>query len=130
MQNIFKIVSQTEAVPINTQTGQMQKSTLVMQAVGATSCMLQQDNEISQNKCYTGIFSKRGNSLKFEEAIRKGRAPRNPKLFDGKYITLVRKTNGKYQIHAKTLRLEPGFNPNDVAFGFFQEVSSALKFIN
>lgn len=94
------------------------------------TCMLQQDNEISQNKCYTGIFSKRGNSLKFEEAIRKGRAPRNPKLFDGKYITLVRKTNGKYQIHAKTLRLEPGFNPNDVAFGFFQEVSSALKYIN
>ena len=30
------------------------------------TCMLQQDNEISQNKCYTGIFSKRGDSLKFE----------------------------------------------------------------
>ena len=94
------------------------------------TCTLQQDNEISQNKCYTGIFSKRGDSLKFEEAIRKGRAPRNPKLFDGKYITLVRKTNGKYQIHAKALRLEPGFNPSDVAFGYSQEVSSALKFIN
>ena len=94
------------------------------------TCMLQQDNEINQNKCYTGIFSKRGDSLKFEEAIRKGRAPRNPKLFDGKYITLVRKTNGKYQIHAKALRIEPDFNPSDVAFGYFQEVSSALKFIN
>ena len=94
------------------------------------TCMLQQDNEINQNKCYTGIFSKRGDSLKFEESIRKGRAPRNPKLFDGKYITLVRKTNGKYQIHAKTLRIEPDFNPSDVAFGYFQEVSSALKFIN
>lgn len=94
------------------------------------TCTLQQDNEISQNKCYTGIFSKRGNLLKFEEAIRKGRAPRNPKLFDGKYITLVRKTNGKYQIHAKALRIEPDFNPSAIAFGYFQEVSSALKFIN
>ena len=94
------------------------------------TCTLQQDNEISQNKCYTGIFSKSDNALKFEEAIRKGRAPRNPKLFDGKYITLVRKTNGKYQIHAKTLRIEPDFNPSGVAFGYFQEVSSALKFIN
>ena len=94
------------------------------------TCILQQDNEISQNKCYTGIFSKSDNALKFEEAIRKGRAPRNPKLFDGKYITLVRKPNGKYQIHAKTLRIEPDFNPSDVAFGYFQEVSSALKFIN
>lgn len=94
------------------------------------TCTLQQDNEISQNKCYTGIFSKRGDSLKFEEAIRKGRAPRNPKLFDGKYITLVRKTNGKYQIHAKALRIEPDFNPSAIAFGYFQEVSSALKFIN
>ena len=94
------------------------------------TCILQQDNEISQNKCYTGIFSKSDNALKFEEAIRKGRAPRNPKLFDGKYITLVRKTNGKYQIHAKTLRIEPDFNPSDVAFGYLQEVSSALKFIN
>ena len=94
------------------------------------TCTLQQDNEISQNKCYTGIFSKRGDLLKFEEAIRKGRAPRNPKLFDGKYITLVRKTNGKYQIHAKALRIEPDFNPSAIAFGYFQEVSSALKFIN
>ena len=34
MQNIFKIVSQTEAVTINTQNGQMQKTTLVMQEVG------------------------------------------------------------------------------------------------
>ena len=34
MQNIFKIVSQTEAVTINTQNGQMQKTTLVMQEAG------------------------------------------------------------------------------------------------
>ena len=31
MQNLFKIVSQTEAVTINTQNGQVQKSTLVLQ---------------------------------------------------------------------------------------------------
>ncbi|MGM9704103.1 MAG: hypothetical protein ACI3YZ_11255 [Prevotella sp.] len=94
------------------------------------SCILQQDNEIGLNKCYAGIFSKSGNALKFEEAIRKGRAPRNPKLFDGKYITLVRKTNGKYQIHAKTLHLENGFNPAAIALGYYQEVSNALKFVN
>ena len=94
------------------------------------TCTLPEYIDIKHNQFTTVIFSKRGDSLKFEEALLRGRAPRNPKLFDGKYITLVRKTNGKYQIHAKTLRLEPGFNPNDVAFGFFQEVSSALKFIN
>ena len=36
MQNIFRVVSQTEAVTINTQNGQVQKSTLVLQEVGAS----------------------------------------------------------------------------------------------
>lgn len=34
MQNLFKVVSQTPAVTINTQNGQVQKSTLVMQETG------------------------------------------------------------------------------------------------
>ena len=50
------------------------------------TCALQQDSEITNEKCLTGILSRNNNGLLFEEAIRKGRAPRNPKLFDGKYI--------------------------------------------
>ena len=95
------------------------------------TCAFQQMTDLPTDHCIGGVLSRTENSFKFEEAVKQSRRPkRNPKLFDGKYITLVRKTNGKYQIHAKALRIEPGFNPSDVAFGYFQEVSSALKFIN
>lgn len=94
------------------------------------SCFLQQDTEISQNKCYTGIISKVDDGLRFEETIRKGRGPCCPKLYDGKYITLVRKSNGKYQIYTKTLHLKPDFLVTKVAAEFYQDVANALTLIH
>ena len=92
------------------------------------TCALQQDSEITNEKCLTGILSRNNNGLLFEEAIRKGRAPRNPKLFDGKYISMVRKQNGRYQFHIKT------FNPKEMdrketAFAIYCELTQAFNII-
>ena len=61
------------------------------------TCAFQNTEELSGNQCLNGVFSKTGNGFLFEEAIRKGRAPRNPKLFDGKYISILYMQNGRYQ---------------------------------
>lgn len=88
-------------------------------------CTLQHDKEISEDKCHVGIISKTAGGFLFEEAIRKGRPPRNPKLFDGKYISMVRLKNGRYQMHLKTM--DSVLDREKYAFGVYSEVSSALK---
>ena len=91
------------------------------------SCTLQQDNEITSEKCLVGIISKTSNGFLFEESVRKGRAPRNPKLFDGKYVSMVRMQNGKYQMHLKTM--DETLDREKFAFGVYSEITSALKFM-
>ena len=93
------------------------------------NCVFQHVTELSESVCLTGIISRNKGGFRFEEEVKKGRAPRNPKLYDGQYVSLVRMVNGKYQMHAKTMRLEPGFDPSTIAIGFYQDVVSALKFI-
>lgn len=93
------------------------------------NCVFQNVTEISEAVCLTGIISKSNDGFRFEEEVKKGRPPRNPKLYDGKFVSLVRMVNGKYQMHAKTMSLEKGFDPSTVAFGFYQDVINALKFI-
>lgn len=60
---------------------------------------------ICPGTCYRGTLSlnEEGQYL-FEEAVaidRHGR--RNPKLFQGQYISLVHMQNGRWQMHCKTL---------------------------
>lgn len=93
------------------------------------NCVFQNVTELPDSVCLTGIISRNEDGFRFEEEIKKGRPARNPKLYDGEYVSLVRMVNGKYQMHAKTMRLEPGFDPSAIAFGFYQDVVSALKFI-
>lgn len=88
------------------------------------ACLLQENAEMTPHKCLTGVLSQTAEGFRFEEAIRKGRAPRNPKLFDGKYISMVRMQNGRYQIHFKTMG-QP-IDREHFAFGVYCEVSHAL----
>ena len=91
-------------------------------------CKLQHDTEITNNKCFTGILSKNTKGYKFEEAVRKGRPPRNPKLFDGNYISMVKMQNGRYQCHLKTM--DKGFDKHTFAEGVYQDIVNALKIID
>lgn len=74
-----------------------------------------------------GIISRTPEGFRFEEAIRKGRAPRNPKLFDGNYLSMVRMQNGRYQLHLKTM--SEVLDHEKYAFGVYSEVINALKII-
>ena len=67
------------------------------------TCTFQKSDELLESQCLIGVFSKTPKGFRFEEAIRKSRPPRNPKLYDGKFISMVKMQNGRYQLHLKTM---------------------------
>lgn len=94
------------------------------------SCTLQQDAEITQDKCFNGVISKTDDGFRFEEAVRKSRPKRNPKLFDGKFCSLVHMANGKYQIHMKTIDASGITDRQDLAFKVYSELLNAFNIID
>lgn len=94
------------------------------------SCTLQQDAEITTEKCLNGVISKTDEGFRFEEAVRKGRPKRNPKLYDGNFISMVHMANGKYQCHMKTITASKELNHQDLAFKVYSELTTALSIID
>ena len=102
---------------------------LIFKSIDLT-CALQQDSEISASKCLNGVISRTGKGLRFEEAVRKGRSPRNPKLFDGNFISLVHMQNGRYQCHMKTITASGDFDRQQLAFEVYSELLTAFNIID
>ncbi len=91
--------------------------------------VMQNDSILVKGHCYNGILTRDTEThYRFEETIRKGRRPRNPKLFDGKHISMVRKSNGKYQIHMKAM--DEKLDREKFALEIYSEVVSALKIVD
>lgn len=152
MKSLFKVVSQTDPVTINTQNGTTQKTTIVLQEFGGKyensyvasllgnqakfysnvnlACSFQQVEEIENDQCLNGVFSKTAEGFRFEEAAKGHRDKRNPKLFDGNYCSLVHMQNGRYQIHMKTINASAITDPTDFAFKVYSELLNAFKIID
>ena len=94
------------------------------------TCTLQQDLEITIDKCLNGVISKAKDGFRFEEAVRQGSPKRNPKLFDGKFCSLVHMANGKYQIHMKTIDASGEFDRQELAFRVYTELLNAFDHLN
>ena len=69
--------------------------------------VMQNDALLIEGQCYSGVLTRNGEDhFVFEESVnRGGRCPRNPKLFDGQYCSLVHMQNGKYQSLMQPLKL-------------------------
>ena len=89
-----------------------------------------QDDEITTHKCLNGVIYKTTEGFRFEEAVRKGRPKRNPKLFDGKFCSLVHMANGKYQIHMKTIDASGELDRQELAFKVYSELLNAFNIID
>lgn len=91
--------------------------------------VLQHLEELPLGTCLNGIISidEKAQAFRFEESCRKGRGPRNPKLYDGEYISMVRMQNGKYQCHLKTFNPTPDMNRQAMAFKVYSELMQALQ---
>ena len=92
------------------------------------ACVLQHSEEITNDQCLNGVISKTSDGFRFEEAIRKGRPPRNPKLYDGKFISMVKKQNGRYQCHLKTMGEH--FDRKNFAFAVYSELTAAMAILD
>ena len=92
------------------------------------SCVLQHSEEITNDQCLNGVISKTSDGFRFEEAIRKGRPPRNPKLYDGKFISMVKMQNGRYQCHLKTM--DEHFDRKNFAFAVYSELTAAMAILD
>lgn len=93
--------------------------------------VMQEDGILLLDHCYAGCITRTSeDDFRFEEAIHKGRPKRNPKLFDGKYCSLVHMQNGKYQIHMRTIDASRCINPQDLAFKVYSELLNALNIID
>lgn len=94
------------------------------------SCILQQDSELTSDRCLNGVISMTDNSFRFEEAVRKGRPKRNPKLFDGNFISMVHMQNGKYQCHMKTICASKELDRQELALKVYSELLNAFNIID
>ena len=93
--------------------------------------VMQKDALPIEGQCYTGVLTRDGEEhFVFEESCRKHRCPRNPKLFDGQYCSLVHMQNGKYQIHMKTINASSITDRNQFAFNVYSELLEAFTIID
>ena len=93
--------------------------------------VMQKDALPIEGQCYTGVLTRDGEEhFVFEESCRKHRCPRNPKLFDGQYCSLVHMQNGKYQIHMKTINASSITDCNQFAFNVYSELLEAFTIID
>lgn len=84
---------------------------------------------LEKGQCYTGILTCENETLyRFEETLHKPRAARNPKLFDGNFVSMTRMMNGKYKIHLKTM--EKNIDHDKFAFNVYSEIIDALKILD
>ena len=93
--------------------------------------VMQNDALPVEGQCYTGVLTRDGEEhFVFEESCRKHRCPRNPKLFDGQYCSLVHMQNGKYQIHMKTINASSITDRNQFAVNVYSELLTAFSIID
>ena len=93
--------------------------------------VMQSDAHLVEGQCYTGVLTRDGDDhFIFEESCHKRQCPRNPKLFDGNYCSLVHMQNGKYQIHMKTINASAIDDRQDFAFKVYTELLSAFDIID
>jgi hypothetical protein len=93
--------------------------------------VMQNDANLVEGQPYNGLLTRDGEDhFIFEESSHKGRSPRNPKLFDGNYCSLVHMQNGKYQIHMKTINASAIEDRRDFAFKVYTELLTAFNIID
>lgn len=96
-------------------------------------CFMQQTSEIDNRECHTGVISMTNNGkFRFEEnAIRPHSWERNPHIFEGRYINMVRRKDGSLKFNFKNVKIDaPDFKAEDYAFHVYSELNNAFKNID
>lgn len=93
--------------------------------------VMQNDTLLVEGQCYNGVLTRNGEDhFIFEESCARKSCQRNPKLFDGKYCSLVHMQNGKYQVHLRTINASQVTDRRELAFNVYTELLTAFDIID
>ena len=96
---------------------------------------LQDDVLIEPGKDYPGILRREipseefgfdDNRYSFTETIRSTVGKRNPHVFDGEFITVTRRDDGRPRLNFKELKMSADFSLEQYALGVYNEICIAL----
>lgn len=89
--------------------------------------MLQHDALPKTGRCYRGTLTMVNDYLcRFVEMVPIRPIRRNPKIFDGRLITVTQQKDGSLRFNFKPVRLSEEFTANDYAVGVAREIKEAL----
>ena len=94
--------------------------------------IMQDDALPCQGRTYRGVLTRDAEHhyLFEEEAHASGRIHRlNPKLYVGRHLSLVRRQDGRYQLHCRAFKADTLGNRNELASKIFSELVEALQII-
>ena len=92
--------------------------------------VMQQPAVADTQKNHTGVLSMNPDGFRFEEAVKQKRPRRNPKLYEGDYVSLVHRSDGKYACTLKHIATpDEEFDHHNVAFRIYLELIDALQII-
>lgn len=89
-----------------------------------TVTCLTQDKVAQLGSVIHGLAQITPEGVTIQEEITQKRNPRNPKLFDGNYVSLSRNREGKYGLYLKSLREDTAIDV--YALGVYREILNAL----
>ena len=92
--------------------------------------VMQQPQVTDHPMCLAGVLSKNQNEFRFEQSVKQKRPRRNPKLYEGQYVSLVHRSDNKYACTLKCITPKTeGFDHHNVAFRIYLELIDALQII-
>ena len=90
--------------------------------------ILTSDRRAKMRKDYPGVLTRDGREhFTFIETVPQAPCRRNLRVFDGKYITITRRSDGSLWPNFKAMRLEVGLSVEHYAFEVYRELLGALK---
>ena len=91
--------------------------------------LMQEDPILNEGQCYRGLLTRTGDQeFLFEECVPSVRHyHRHPKLYDGRYVNLVRKENGRYQVRMRDIDASAVKDSRELAYRIYMELQEALE---
>lgn len=91
--------------------------------------LLQRDTLARIGKTYRGCFILDDDwNATFVEDVSREPQRRNPRVFDGNYITMTyRLSDGHVRLNFKSVQMGEGFNADEYAIGVMEEVRTAMR---
>ena len=90
--------------------------------------ILRSDRKAKTHKDYPGVLTRDGREhFTFIETVPQAPCRRNLCVFDGKCITITRRSDGSLWPNFKAMRMGAGLSIEHYAFGGYRELHQALK---